>query len=198
MVYFIRMLNGVEIVELPFDSKGIIQKLVLKGFGLSQYQYIVNNYLLSNITKNKEFQTKFNAFYIVRRDQKWRDKYYSFFEANKRNTNLKFRDIIEYLFNETGNIEPSFSSKMLATINPNMPIWDQYVIENLGLKVEGKTKKERLENSIKTYDQIVNWYSKAIKSPLGIETIKLFDELLPDQRTISDIKKIDCFLWQNR
>ena len=36
-------------------------------------------------------------------------------------------------YKEIGNIEASFSSKMIATIDPNMPIWDRYVMQNLCL-----------------------------------------------------------------
>ena len=38
-------------------------------------------------------------------------------------------------------IEASFSSKMLATINADMPIWDRYVVQNLCLDLKGKTKR---------------------------------------------------------
>ena len=46
------------------------------------------------------------------------------------------------MYEATGNIEASFSSKMLATINTDMPIWDCYVVQNLCLNMKGKTKED--------------------------------------------------------
>ena len=37
-------------------------------------------------------------------------------------------DVIGSLYVEAGNVEASFSSKMIATIDPEKPIWDQYVL----------------------------------------------------------------------
>lgn len=37
-----------------------------------------------------------------------------------------------------GRTEASFANKMLAMLHPYQPIWDKYVIHNLGLDVPGK------------------------------------------------------------
>ena len=47
---------------------------------------------------------------------------------------------------------------MIATIDPDKPIWDQYVLQNLGLELKGKNPRERVENAILIYDRNETWY----------------------------------------
>lgn len=66
--------------------------------------------------------------------------YYSLFVSAKKN-DVTFEYIIRELYRLTGNVEASFSSKMLATIDASKPVWDKYVLQNLGLELTGKTPK---------------------------------------------------------
>ena len=93
------------------------------------------------------FRNHSMVFYLIRRNEAWRNIYYEYFERVKSEIPT-FSNIITYLYETTGNIEPSFSSKMLASIFPEKPIWDRYVVQNLNLKLEGATKQEKLENAI--------------------------------------------------
>lgn len=87
---------------------------------------------------------------------------------------------------------------MLATIDATKPIWDQYVLRNLGLELIGKTQEEKLHNAMLLYDRIVMWYSDYLTTDEARENIKEFDQLLPEFAWVSDTKKIDCLLWSMR
>lgn len=150
-----------------------------------------------NVAEDINFQRTFNGFYIVRRNENWRKCYYNYFERIK-NGDPTFEGIITYLYECTGNIEPSFSSKMLATIHPGKPIWDRYVVQNLSIQLTGKTKEEKLGNAISIYVDIENWYENFLDSEKGKECIREFDRVLPDYKGISNIKKIDSILWSIR
>ena len=95
------------------------------------------------LSTNKEFQRTFNGFYIVRRNEEWREKYYNLFEQKKMK-DVTFEEILQELYDLTGNVEASFSSKMYATIYPDKPIWDRYVVQNLGIKVPEVDKEEKI------------------------------------------------------
>lgn len=174
-------------MEIEFDVKQVFQDRLASSMGLDKYQYIMNNVRRVNISTNADFQRTFNGLYIVRRNEDWRDIYYKLFE-----------EIITYLYKYTGNIEPSFSSKMLATIIPSKPIWDQYVVQKLNMKLGGKSKEEKLENAIVLYDNIEKWYEDYLLTSKARECIETFDQLLPDYKHISNIKKIDSILWSIR
>lgn len=102
------------------------------------------------------------------------------------------------MYEATGNIEASFSSKMLATINADMPIWDRYVVQNLCLNMKGKTKEEQLRCAINLYDQMISWYDGFLQTENGRECISEFDRILPGYVWMSDVKKIDFYLWSIR
>ena len=166
------------------------------NFGLEKYSFIINRFHKVDVSKDIFFQTKFNGFYRVRRGKEWRKCFYELFEKGKTKE-LSFREIIIYLYEKTGNVEASFSSKMLATLNPDKPIWDQYILKNLNFQLVGEGR-QKLNNAIFIYSKIENWYKEFLKTPNAKECIEAFDKEFPMYQWLSDIKKIDCFLWKIR
>ena len=136
-------------------------------------------------------------FYRVRRNAEWRKAYYDLFETSKNST-PSFESIIRTMYEATGNIEASFSSKMLATINPEMPIWDRYVVQNLCLEMRGKTKEDQLKCAVDLYNKMISWYEGFLQTENGRDCIAEFDLILPGYVWMSDVKKIDFYLWSIR
>ncbi len=87
---------------------------------------------------------------------------------------------------------------MLATIIPEKPIWDRYVVQNLNMQLTGTTKEEKLKNAIMFYADIEKWYADFWETEKGKECISEFDQVLPDYKGISKINKIDSILWSIR
>lgn len=174
----------------------VLRERLAASFGLEQYKYIMENCDIVDVSKDENFQKTFNGFYSVRRNAEWRKHYYELFQRSKLEK-LPFADIIKYLYKKTGNVEPSFSSKMYATLNPDKPIWDQYVLKNLNLQLIGKGE-QKLQSAIDLYAKIEAWYKDFLKTQNGKECIASFDKALPSYSWISNTKKIDCFLWAKR
>ena len=184
-------------MDMNFDVNKVFQERLAVSMGLDKYQYIMEQVKKTDVSSDVDFQRIFNGFYIVRRNEAWRKVYYELFERVKFETPT-FASIITYLYDHTGNIEPSFSSKMLATIFPNKPIWDRYVVQNLDLELVGSTKQEKLKNAIVLYADMEQWYEEFLQSDKARECIEAFDRVMPDYKHISSIKKIDCILWSIR
>lgn len=184
-------------MDMNFDVQKVFQERLASSMGLDKYRFIMERVNNTDVSVDTEFQRAFNGFYIVRRNEAWRNVYYTYFEKVKREKPT-FASILTYLFECTGNIEPSFSSKMLATIYPDKPIWDRYVVQNLGLELSGSTKEERLGNAISLYEEIEDWYAAFVKTEKAKECVETFDAALPDYQWLSDIKKIDSILWSIR
>lgn len=180
-----------------YDFKSFQKNAIIRFLALDKYSYIKNNIYKCDISKNKDFQTSFNAFYRVRRDEKWRTIFYDYFEQIKNNKNITFDEILDYMFKKTGHIEASFCSKLLATINENMPIWDQYVLKNLNLEVKGTTKEEKLENTKVIYKSIIEIENDKLKIDDIQVAITEFREYFPEYN-LSDIKILDYILWNSR
>ena len=182
---------------ISIDAKKVIDTLIAKSLGFDKYQTIMETIRKTDVSADEIFQRTFDAFYRVRRNAEWRKAYYDLFETVK-DSSPSFESIIRKLFKSTGMIEASFSSKMLATISADMPIWDCYVIQNLGLHVKGKTKEDQINCAVDLYDQMISWYENFFQTENGRDCIAEFDRAFPEYVWMSDVKKIDFYLWSIR
>lgn len=164
---------------------------------LRKYIKIMDLIYKVDVSKNAAFQKLYNGYYRVRqRKPEFYSKYYSFMESNK-DKGVSFRDTVLHLYREFGWIEASFSSKLVATINPDMPIWDSVILGHLHLHKPQYTSRDRINKTIDIYGRICDWYQEFLHSSDGMHMIKTFDRAYP-HTGISPVKKIDFILWQTR
>lgn len=153
---------------------------------------------ISNVQTDKEFQRIFNGFYRVRqRKKEFYEALYDYLEYNK-NKETSFKQTLDYFYQKFQRFEPAFSSKIVATINPNFPVWDSVVLARLNLRIpNNRDKKIRFEKMVKIYNDIIIWYFKFLNTEQAKNMIKIFDEKI-EMKNITDIKKIDLISWQTR
>lgn len=84
---------------------------------------------------------------------------------------------------------------MLATINPEMPILDSQVLDNMGLSVKGNKPEDRLQSAKEVYEIICKRYNNYIGTENCKKAIKLFNDYFPNCKKITTVRKIDWFLW---
>jgi hypothetical protein len=97
----------------------------------------------------------------------------------------------------TGRVEASFASKLVATLEPDQPVIDKYLLLHFGLSLPTRTSRNRIENTVEVYEQLCRAYQPFISSTTGSLIRRLFDEEYPDS-PIAKLKKIDFVLWQIR
>ena len=182
-----------------YDKTAIRTALENVEKGLKRYFDIQTSFLGTDVSKDRDFQRKFVGFYRVRRNQEWRQIYFDLLERTKTN-DTDFDSILKELYRQTGRIEASFASKLVATRYPEKPVWDQYLLENLGLKRPGYhlPKQRRLEKSILLYSELERKMNALETSEVGQCIVESFDRKHPAFRNISNIKKLDLTLWQIR
>jgi hypothetical protein len=126
--------------------------------GISQYLEIMELFPNVDVSTNRDFQRKFNGFYrIIKRPESWYREYYSSMQRWK-GSKPTFDEVLEHLNKSLGKYEPSFSSKLVATLDPNQPIWDAYVLENTQIKVPSYTSCHKLERAQAAYKCLQSWY----------------------------------------
>lgn len=179
--------------EEQFMAKMILSdNLVIKW--LSKYKNIMELVNTTDVSKDKDFQKKFNNFYkIHHRTSEFYKAYYDLLEMSKKNISLSFEWILMYLFWKFWKCEKSFASKLLHTINPEMPIWDKFVLKNLWLKDPWPD----INKSVELYNEIKKIMIDKLSSEEWRMIVQIFDKLYPDSN-ITDIKKYDFYLWQLR
>lgn len=173
----------------------IFEEVFGSALGLDKYQEILSE----NNSITSTFRRKFIAYFRVRRNKDWQDSYFGLFQDLSRKDDPSFLFILRELYKLTGQIEPSFSSKMLHILNPDMPIWDQHVLRNM--RVDSRLKgspENKINQAAKIYQILNRNYNHFLDSKEGKKFISDFDRKLPNFRSISDIKKIDTVIWKLR
>ncbi len=190
------MKNAVEAAAMALDLPKAIEALRAKSSELAQYASIMEKVNTVDVSADADFQREFNYFYKVRRNEPWRTVFYGLFERCKTVKPLTFSYILRALCAETGNVEASFSSKLLSALNPDMPIWDSIVLCKLGMKPsQSLNKEERLTATEKMYQDMVSWYQEFCQSEKAQEMLGAFDCAFPQFVSMSLVKKIDFLLW---
>jgi hypothetical protein len=155
-----------------------------------------------NVETSPEFRKAFNGFYKVRRySTDWYNQYYGLMQSYRsKGIQPGFDQVLDEMYQLTGNLEASFSSKLVHTLNPGAVVWDKYVLANTGLKAppQWHDMTERLQNAKVTYVILTQWFADFTDSDEGRHWIKAFDELIPEHSQLTDLKKIDFILWQLR
>lgn len=187
--------------------KKCITQEIMKKWSLNEYVEIMNNVRRESVSENIHFQRKFKHFYKVRVTNEWCKVYFDLFEEMKNDKSPTFAKIIMAMqqgtkgmavngrFYDDGRVEASFSSKMLATLNPDKPIWDSHVLKQLGVVVPTGSVDSRVQQCIEIYEKLENEYDTFMKTEKARELIRKFDVLQPNYVGISPVKKVDYLVW---
>lgn len=176
--------------------KAVLNTPVLE-ISLEKYGYIMDNVLYTNVQYDEKFREVFSSFYRLKeaKDINLIDCMFYFLETNKNNKYTSFEEVIDILYKATGKVHSSFASKLLATINPDLPVLDKYI--RINLEIPQFYGYRNVEKTIEQYYQVINLYKKILLTPQAKVWIQLFDEKFQDNK-ITDIKKLDLILWQIR
>jgi hypothetical protein len=164
--------------------------------GLSKYCWIQNNFEQCNVCRHRDFQTRFDDFYKVRRNASWRNHYYELMEAAKAK-GITFSQALRTLRERTGRIEASFASKLVATLDPNKPVVDKFVLGNFSLRLPYHSTDNRESKTIQVYNQLCRKYEELMACPIARMIYAMFAQMYP-WANITDLKKVDFVLWQIR
>lgn len=180
------------------DGRAAIQSSLVRAWGLEGYARIQRTVRETDVSSDADFQRFYNRFYRVRRNAEWQSSYYAIMEREKATPSMAFEDVLHEMNELTGNVEASFTSKMIATLHPDRPIWDSLVLARLGLRLKGTTAQAKLGNAVEVYGKIVSWYETYLATEDAEKNIRLFDELLPAYAWLTPVKKVDFLLWSER
>jgi hypothetical protein len=145
-----------------------------------------------------EYRKTYTGFYKLRLPSSGHyDYYFALLESEKENKAIKFVDVFNKLSAETGRIEASFSSKIVATIDADRPVIDNVVLGNLNLALPKYYEKQRPEKCLRVYARLCNSFSSLLQVEEYPEIKARFVKHFP-QFSFSDTKILDFVLWQYR
>ena len=194
------MYRKVEIIQMQIQLNGeqALAAAIEEYYQLPKYQYIMDNIFRVDLSgeENEIIRKYFNGYYNIRRNNDWLNNYYKVFEKMKLRANVvTFEEILEEI-SQGDMLEPSYASKMLATLNPEKPILDSRVKSILQFNIQGNTRKERKECIIKIYHCMEETYKSYLESAEGKMNIELFDRIIGYKYPLlSQMRKIDFMIW---
>lgn len=188
---------GSERGVIELDRASIDRVLPLVARGLEQYWQLQSALPITNVARDRDFQRAFNAFYRVRRDPRWQSSFYRLLEQSK-GKRPPFAVVLRTLHRETGRVEASFASKLVATLDPELPLIDRFVLQNLGQRLPTAGRIERrLDRTIDIHEFIRRTYAAALDGPMGHRLVAAFEQAYPSY-PVTRVKMLDLVLWQRR
>lgn len=188
----------IGIGDLLDRQSSIFDALRRRHADLVRYAYTIRSLRSLNVLYDQAYQRTFNGLYMVRRNGQWRTHFYELLETQKSEKNVSFKAMLSDLHARTGRIEASFASKLLATINPELPVYDSIVRKNLGLPNRAAGISDRVRLLEQDYIFIQEHSQQQRKSQGFQELRETFDEKIPEFRSFSDTKVLDLLIWQVR
>lgn len=164
--------------------------------GLTRYLWLQKHRDAGDLRANSVYRKQFNSFYRVRRGRDWQDKFYKLLEGKKGQA-VGFAEVLHALHQATGRYEASFASKLLATINPEMPVLDSVVLGNLNLSLPAYSSRDRAARIERLHDTLVSWFRAFLPTETGRYLVERFRTEYP-HAAISEVKMLDLVLWQTR
>ena len=178
------------------NINGILDNL--KESKLNAYKLTQDQLHKVDVSTNTAYQKAFTGFYVLRLPISEAYKgYYSVLEKHKHEKDVSFSTIIDELCIVTGRIEASFSSKILATINPNVAPLDRLILGHLDLSLPKHYESDRLRKCVITHEKLVRKMSALAEDNRFVKIKSAFENRFPMYR-FSDIKILDLVLWQYR
>lgn len=188
-------------------KRNIIEKINFKNTNWIKIKDAVYDYtwIMKNLkTQNEEFKRKFANFYKLNLGiKKEEDKkyFFSLLKDSLRKNNDNYSNVLGRLSRKTGRNEMSFASKIIATVNPEMPVIDKIVLSHLKIsRPSYGSLNHRKDKSVYIYGEIEEDYKKFLNTTKGKELMNTFNNEIQQQRNfkITDFKKLDFILWQTR
>ena len=164
--------------------------------GLGKYLWLQEQVRLCDVGTTEEFQKRFSGFYRVRRNSSWKQEYFGLMESSKPN-GIGFSVALREVNRRCGMIEASFTSKLVATLDPSKPVIDKFVLEYFEMQLPRWGAQNRELKTVELYGEICDRYCDLMNGPTGKRIRELFDFRYPNLE-ISELKKIDLVLWQIR
>ena len=164
--------------------------------GLNKYLWLQANRDSSDLRSNPLYKRRFNHFYKVRRGKEWQDHFYGLLEA-KKGKRVCFSEVLKALYQATNRYEASFASKLLATVEPSMPVIDSIVFRNLNLRLPASNSRDRAVRICRLHARLIAYFNEFLSMENGKYLVQSFCKTYPGI-DITEINMLDLVLWQTR
>lgn len=192
------MADSTVLAELLQNTDAILARITPSQ--LRRYDMLQRSLHSTDVSGDREYQRVFNGFYrMQRRPGSWYVFFFLLLEREKSNAALSFPDVFRCVYAATTRLEPSFCSKLVATVRPDLPVYDKHVRENLSLAVPAphESTQSRLEKFIAAYAELQTLVARLTEADDFSVLRQSFNRAFPEYAHFTDTK-LDLLLWQKR
>ena len=165
------------------------------------YDWLQNTYHDMNVdvTECEKYRRTFESYYRINgagKNDDWRRSFFALLQ--RRDRSMSFCRVLQHMYDKNKSVEPVFSSKLLATVNPDLPPYDQHVGDSLGIHMPRykKDRQRQLRDCTRVYCVLREMTSRIVQTDAFSCIRTLFDEAFCRYTHFTDVKKLDFFLWQ--
>ena len=164
------------------------------------YLFLKNEYIKGNILNNFVFQFVFRSYYKLDGaglSDKIKNHFFKLLSDKQTNLETILTELyaIPTLRNRN-TIQFSFATKLLHTINNDLPIFDSEVGKIFNIGVSGVGRDARTASCVKIYDSLKIYYIELKKEEKIREIIiKLRQKFNVNAEKVSDTKILDFIIW---
>jgi hypothetical protein len=193
------MTNDELLDKLTDNLDDILPRL---SWPVERYRQTIDGLASCNVATDLAYRRNFIRFYRMRLPRaKAYDDYFDILERFKGQRNISMAEVLAAVLEElqikTGRIETSFASKLLATLNPDLPIIDSIVLGNMGLRLPAHNVPNRKEKVIEIYLELTTRLNEMIQDERFNVLKRRFTSAYPDY-SFTDLKILDLMIWQLR
>ena len=162
---------------------------------VEQYAWMIHALQTRDISEDRHFRRAFLSQYKLRQqDREVLRFYFRWLEEHKRRS-VSFEQALLDLYRAFGLLEPAAASKLAATIDPSLPVWDAQMLGRLGVRpLALERDHRRVERTLEAYETLRDWYGCYLLSRDGRMAVEVFDTVYPETG-FSDMKKVDFVIW---
>jgi len=195
-------------LELPLDieAKSIMAFELIENEAISIYQFLMERFCSFEPRDDELFQFVYKSFYGFGNagiTKNFKSRYFELMTVAKREKFVDLRTIVTELYeipNQKGqkSLQFSFATKLAATLNPNLPLYDIWVAKVFGFRVPEHNKDfgTRLSEYISFYEKLTVLYDKTVESDkLKITIDKFRDKFDVSPEEVSSHKVLDFVFW---
>jgi hypothetical protein len=181
---------------VPLTREKIDAALPKLDRAVETYSHLQNDLWRLDVSTNRSFQRRFNAYYRVRRGAEWQKTFYGLLEKHK-DAGVDFESVLVELHEATGRMEASFSSKLVGSIHPELPIIDSVVLKHLGLRLPPKGTEDRAARIGEIHQTLISKFADFLRTDDGEYLVRRFKDT-HRTATITAVKMLDFVLWVTR
>ena len=173
---------------------------------LGDYDWLTKRVWEIDVSQDPSYQGRFGHFYgfrgipsYRREGRKWRKVYFRMLQDGKRyaapTVDVALLELPTLPRNK--RVFLSWASKLIATLDPDKPVYDAYVRRSLRLSgVSWKVIGGSYEAAIENYHRLVVATSALVSDPDFAVLRGTFDERFSRFAHFTDMKKLDLYLWR--